>query len=296
MSSIDIPMEHPLDAWELPSNKVSTPHSLQRTEDLKQRSHHCAVTTTNLCASLALAATLSIDAGSNADAAALTLLVGSVVTAEMVKAYTALTNNGLQEDMYDVQYAEPITTPLLQDALVFETVLKNFTTDLLQLNTALHLVHLSYNRLQATMEAFENNHNDAEGALFLDAQLFSTLQRQALWRNLKLCTMLHENLLLLTPCINLLWHQFRLRVPSQARFNKHDVSETLTDIWQARSQDIATYRLNDFGITDCTAMLQIIEQQEVLMDPTLLIQDEWHKSIFLLTQSFQHALDTFYSK
>ena len=296
MSSIDIPMEHPLDAWELSSNTGSTPYSLQRTEDLKQRSHHCASTATNLCASLALAATLCIDAGSNADDAALTLLVGSVVTAKMVKAYTTLTNNGSQEDMYEVQYAEPITTPLQQDTLVFETVLKNFATDLLQLNTVLHLVHLSYNRLQAIMEAFEDNHNDVEGALFLDAQLFSTLQRQALWRNLKLCTMLHNDLLLLTPCVNLLWHQFRLRVPSQARFNKHDVSETLTDIWRARSQDIASYHLNDFGITDCTAMLQIIEQQEVLTDPVLLIQDEWHKSIFLLTQSFQHALDTFYSK
>ena len=269
---------------------------MQRTEDLKQWSRQCALATTNLSASLALAATLCIDAGSNADDAALTLLVGSVVTAEMVKAYTALTNNGPQEDMYEVQYTEPITTALLQDALVFETVLKSFITGLLQLNTALRLLHLSYGRLSATVEEFENNRNDPEGALFLDAQLFSTLQRQALWRNLKLCILLHNDLLLLTPCVNLLWHQFRLRVPSQARFNEHDMRETLTNTWQVRTQDIDTYHLSAFGITSYTAMLQIIKQQGALMDPVLLIQDEWHKSISLLTQSFQHALDTFYSK
>lgn len=108
-------------------------------------------------------------------------------------------------------------------------------------------------------------------------------------------TILQNDLLLLTPCVNLLWHQFRLRVSSQAHFDTHDVRETLTDIWQVRSKDIATYHLNDFGITNCTAMLQTIEQQEVLVDPVLLIQDEWRKSIFLLTQSFQDALETFYS-
>jgi hypothetical protein len=42
-------------------------------------------------------------------------------------------------------------------------------------------------------------------------------------------------------------------------------------------------------------MLQVLTQQgRTLTDPVLLVQEEWHKSAYLLTQFFQHALDTFY--
>jgi hypothetical protein len=292
MNSAKTSMKHPSDVEELQPGGVIAPHSMQSTEALKQQSQRCALATTNLSASLALAATMCIDGGSDA---AIPLLIGSVAAAEMAGAYTDLTQDGQEENLYEVQYTEPIAMPLPQVPLGFETALLGFTTGLLQLNIALHLVHLSYGRLHATMEMFENNRHDPEGALFLDAQLFSTLQRQALWRNLKFCTMLHNDLLLLTPCVNLLWHQFRLQVPSQARFSEQNVRETLTNVWQVRAQDIATYQLSAFGITGCAAMLHVLTQTgRTLTDPVLLVQEEWHQSTYLLTQSFQHALDTFY--
>ncbi len=292
MNSVNTSMKHPSGVEELQPGRVIAPHSMQSTEALKQQSQRCAQATSNLSASLALAATLCIDAGSNA---AIALLVGSVAAAEMAGAYTDLTHDGSQENMYEVQYTEPITIPQPQTTFAFETVLEDFTTGLLQLNIALRHVLLSYGRLHATMEAYENNRQEPAGALFLDAQLFSTLQRQALWRNLTLCTTLSNNLLLLTPCVNLLWHQFRLRVPSQARFSEQNVRETLTDIWQVRAQDIAAYPLSASGITGCASMLHVLTQQRrTLTDPVLLVQDEWHQSTYRLTQSFQRALDTFY--
>jgi hypothetical protein len=292
MNGVNTPIEHPSNMGELQPSRVIAPHYMQSSEAMKQQSQHCAQATTNLSASLALAATLCIDAGSDA---ALPLLVGSVAAAEMAGAYTDLTHDGPQEDMYEVQYTEPVTPPSSQTILAFETVLQDFTTGLLQLNIALHHVSLSYGRLHATMEELENNQHEPEGALFVDARLFSTLQRQALWRNLKLCTTLYNNLLLLTPCVNVLWHQFRLSIPSQAHFIEHDVRETLTNIWQLRAQDIAAYPLSASGITDCASMLHILIQPgRTLTDPVVLVQDEWHQCIYQLTQSFQYALDTFY--
>jgi hypothetical protein len=292
MNGVNTPIEHPSSIGELQPGQVIAPHYMQSSEAMKQQSRRCAQATTNLSASLALAATLCIDADSDA---ALPLLVGSVAAAEIAGAYTDLTHDGPQENMYEVQYTEPVTPPSSQTILTFETVLQDFTTGLLQLNIALHHVSLSYGHLYATMEELENNQHEPEGALFLDAQLFSTLQRQALWRNLKLCTTLYNNLLLLTPCVNVLWHQSRLRIPSQARFIEYDVRETLTNIWQVRAQDIAAYPLSASGITDCTSMLHILIQPgRTLTDPVVLVQDEWHQCIYQLTQSFQYALDTFY--
>jgi hypothetical protein len=269
----DTPIEQ--NTKELHPGRVTTPHDIQSTEVMKQQSQRCAQATTNLSASLALAATLCIDAGSDA---MLPLLVSSVAAAEIAGAYTDLTHDGPQENMYEVQYTKSTAPHLPQAIFTFETVLQDFTTDLLQLNSALHHVSLSYGRLHATIEELENNQHEPEGALFQDAQLFSTLQGQALWRNLKLCTMLYNNLLLLTPCVNILWHQFRLSIPSQAYFSEHAVRETLTNIWQVRAQDIAAYPLNASGITDCTSMLHILIQPgRTLTDPVVLIQEEWHQ-------------------
>lgn len=295
MNTINTPIEHPIDVLKVQSREENTPQDVHNIDALKQESQRCALATTNVSASLALAATLCLDAGSNASDVAIALLAGSIATAEMAGAYANLTHTSTTENMYEVQYMEPLTLSS-QATLTFETVLEDFIKGLLQLNLGLHLVHLSYQRLQATMEEFENNQGDPEGAIFLDAQLFSTLQRQALWRNLTLCTRLHQNLLLLTPCVNLLWHQFRLHIPSQARFTEHNVREVLTDTWQVRAKDIAAYHLSTFGIADEAAMLHILAQQEkTLTDPVLLVNEEWHESIFLLTRSFQHTLETFYS-
>ena len=292
MNNVNTSMEHPSSVREVQPGGTIAPHYMQSTEVLKQQSHRCAQATTTLSASLALAATLCIDAGSDA---AIALLVGSIAAAEMAEAYEDITHDGPQENMYEVQYTEPIAMALPQTTLAFETVLKDFTTDVLQLHIALRHVHLSYGRLHATMEELENTRKDPEGALSLDAQLFSTLQRQALWRNLTLCTMLHQDLLLLTARFNVLWHQFRLRITSQARFREHDVRESLTDIWRVRAQDIAAYHLSAFGITDDAALLRVLAQpRRTLTDPVVLVQQEWHQSTSLLTHSFQHALDTFY--
>jgi hypothetical protein len=296
MNTGNTPMEHPASAVELqPAGAIASQHR-ESTEALKQRSHQCALAATDLSASLALAATLCIDAGSNGSDIAIPLLVGSAAAAEMVVAYEDLTRDGPQENMYEIQYPEPIALSLPQSTRAFESVLQDFATSLLQLNLALRSVHLSEGRLRATMEELKSNQHDPAGALFLDAQLFSTLQRQALWRSLKLCTTFHNDLLLLTPRVNALWHQFRLQVLSQALFSEHDLREMLTDIWQVRAQDMAAYDLNTFGITDDAGILPILAQQgRTLTDPVLLVQEEWHKRTSLLTQSFQHALDTFYT-
>jgi hypothetical protein len=295
MNSVTTPIGHTRGQELQQGRLVITPQHMQGTEALKQWSQRSAVATANLSASLALAATLCSDAGANADDAAIALLVGAVAAAEIEGAYADLTHDDSHEDMYEVQYAEPLAIPLSQATFAFETVLENFTTGLLQLNSILRLVHLSYERLHDTMDALENNRTAPESALFLDAQLFSTLQRQALWRNLQLCTQLHNDLLLLTPCINLLWHQFRLRIPSHRHFAIDDVSETLTTLWQVRAQDMVKYHLSASGITSYTGMLHILRQRgTTLSDPLLLVSEEWHKSMYLLTQSFQQALDTFY--
>jgi hypothetical protein len=266
-------------------------------EVLKKQSHRCAQATADLSASLAIAATLCINAGAIASEASIGLLVGSVAAAEIATAYTDLTNDDPQENMYEVQYVEPIASPRQQNAFTFENVLEKFTTSLLQLNIALQFVHRTNGRLHTTLKALEDNRDDPQGALFLDAQMFSTLQRQTLWRNLKLCTTLHNDLLLLTSCLNLQWHHFRLQVPTQANFDEHDMRETLITLWQVRAQDINKYSINTFRITDTASMLRILEQRaKTLANPVLLVQDEWHKSTYLITQSLQHLLDTFYSK
>jgi hypothetical protein len=54
------------------------------------------------------------------------------------------------------------------------------------LNVALRDLHLSYVRAQATEAALESHRGDPQGAEYQDAQLFHTLHRQAIWRNLVL--------------------------------------------------------------------------------------------------------------
>jgi hypothetical protein len=109
--------------------------------------------------------------------------------------------------MYDVEYTEPVEITLAPSTNEFQAVLQDFTTCLLSLRVALRNVHLSYVRLQATDVALKDNSSDQEGAIYQDAKLFSSLQRQALWRNLTLCRRLQEDLLFSAPRVNVLWHQ-----------------------------------------------------------------------------------------
>jgi hypothetical protein len=269
---------------------------MHSTDVFKQQSHDCAQVTKHLSVSLALAAILCVDAGSDTMEAAVALLVGSVAAAEMEHAYADLTHASPKGNMYDVQYTEPSAIALPHAYPTFESVMKDFTTDLLQAYLVLHQLYLSYGHLHAAIEMLESNRDDPAGALFSDAQMFSILQHQTLWRNLKLCTILHNDLLLRTAGVNVLWHQFRLHVAARARFSGHDVRETLTNIWRTEAQHIDAYHLNMFGISNEAGMLHILaEQKATFHDPVLLIQTDWHKHIYLLTQSFQHALDTFYT-
>src|SRR6266566_5159733 len=142
--------------------------------------------------------------------------------------------------------------------------------------------------------ALEQNRDDPEGALYQDARLFSALQQQAIWRNLSLCKRLHDEILFSAPRVNMLWHRYKRGLPHQSRFSPQEVSETFTATWKERSSDIKHYQLPAFAITGFGAVLQILEHKGQLANPALLMDEGWHKSMYQLTRSFQHSLDTFY--
>jgi hypothetical protein len=77
MKNVNTSMKHPSDGEELQQGEVIALHSMQSTEAMKQQSQQHAQANSNLPASLALATTLCIDAGSDT---AIALLVGSVAT------------------------------------------------------------------------------------------------------------------------------------------------------------------------------------------------------------------------
>ena len=83
MNTMDIPREYPVSTLEV---QARASQNVQDIEALKQESHRCALATKNVSASLALAATSCLDAGSNASNAAIALLVGSVASAEITEA------------------------------------------------------------------------------------------------------------------------------------------------------------------------------------------------------------------
>jgi hypothetical protein len=265
------------------------------TDEQKQRVHVCAATTADLSVLLAVAGTLCMYAGADAIDSGVTLVVGSAAAGEMAQAYADLASDLAPGDMYDVEYTEPVEIMLAPPANEFQAALQSFTMCLLSLRAALRNVHLSYVRLQATDAALKDNSSDPEGAIYQDAKLFSSLQRQALWRNLTLCKRLQEDLLFSAPRVNMLWHQFKLRLPSQDRLSNQEVSEIVTTIRQDRAEDIATYQLTTFGITGLTATLHLLKQKGQLTDPALLLDEQWHKSVQLLTRAFQHVLDNFYA-
>jgi hypothetical protein len=163
------------------------------------------------------------------------------------------------------------------------------------LNVALRNLHLSYVCAQATEAALDSHRGDPQGAEYQDAQLFHTLHRQAIWRNLVLCNHLHHELLLSAPRVNLLWHRYKLQLPGESRLHEQEVSEIFTTIWQERASEIAAYQLAAFGVDGFNAALQVIRQQGQLTDPALLLDEPWHKQLQLLSLSFQHALNDFYS-
>ena len=264
-------------------------------DEQKQRIQACATATADLSVLLAVAGTLCLYAGGEAIDSSVTLVVGSAAAGEMAQAYADLASDLAPGDMYDVEYTEPVELTLAPSSKEFQAVLKDFTIGLLSLRAALRNVHLSSVRSQATEVALEENSSNQEGAIYQDAKLFSALQRQALWRNLTLCRRLQDDALFRAPRLNMLWHQFKLRLPLQDRLSNQEVSEILTTIWQDHARDIATYQLPAFGITGLTATLNVLQQKGQLTSPALLLDEQWHKSVQVLTRSFQQVLNNFYA-
>ena len=265
------------------------------TTEQNQDIRECATATADLSARLAVAGVLCFYAGSGAIDVSIPLLIGSVAAGEIAEAYAALAREIPPGDMYDVEYTEPVKLELPPSHNEMEGVLQDFTGRLLLLRVALRNLHLSYGRFYATRVALEQNRDDPEGALYQDARLFSALQQQAMWRNLSLCKRLHDEILFSAPRVNMLWHRYKVRLPNQSRFSAQEISEVFTATWKERSSDIKNYQLPTFAITGFQAVLQILEHKGQLTNPALLIDERWHKSVYWLTRSFQHSLDTFYT-
>jgi hypothetical protein len=266
------------------------------TTEQHQHMQQCATATADLSARLAAAGVVCFYAGSDAIAISVPLLIGSATAGEMAKVYADLAREIPPGDMYDVEYTEPVKLELPPPSSELEYLLQDFTSRLLLLRVALRNLHLSSERFCATNVALEQNRDDPEGALYQDARLFSALQQQAIWRNLSLCKRLHGEILFSAPRVNMLWHRYKMGLPNQSRFSPQEVSETFTATWKERSSDIKHYQLPAFAITGFGAVLQILEHKGQLANPALLMDERWHKSTYQLTRSFQHSLDTFYSK
>jgi hypothetical protein len=265
------------------------------TDEQKQRIQACAAATTNTTTTLAAAGTLCVYAGADAVDNGITLLVSSACTGAMVTAYTNLVNDLPDGDMYDVKYTEPVNVSLPKPLDEFGAILQDFARRLLLLNAALHNLHLSYMHAQATENALASHRDHSQGAEYQDTQLFHTLHQQAIWRNLVLCKHLHNELLLCTPGINMLWHRYKLRLPRDNRLSEHEIYEVFSSIWHDRASDIAAYKLIAFDVDDFNPALQIIRQKEPLTEPAILLDEQWHKHLQLLSLSFQQTLDTFYT-
>jgi len=268
---------------------------MKRTDELKQHLHEVAEATANTTSALAAAGTLCVYAGASTVDTGVTLLISSACIGEMIAAYTNLANDLPQGDMYDVEYTEPVEVVLSQPLIEFGAVLQDFAKRVLLLNVALRNLHLSYVRAQATEAVLDSHRDDPQGAGYQDAQLFHTLHRQAIWRNLVLCNHLHHELLLSAPRVNLLWHRYKLQLPGESRLSEQEVSEIFTTIWQDQASEIAAYQLAASGVDDFNAALQVIRQKRQLPDPAILLDEQWHKQLYLLSLSFQHALDDFYA-
>src|SRR5258707_5028358 len=266
------------------------------TTEQYQHMQQCATATADLSARLAAAGVVCFYAGSDAIAISVPLLIGSATAGEMAKVYADLAREIPPGDMYDVEYTEPVKLELPPPSSELEYRLQDFTSRLLLLRVALRNLHLSSERFCATNVALEQNRDDPEGALYQDARLFSALQQQAIWRNLSLCKRLHDEILFSAPRVNMLWHRYKMGLSNQSHFSPQEVSETFTATWKERSSDIKHYQLPAFAITGFGAALQILEHKGQLANPALLMDERWHKSMYQLTRSFQHSLDTFYSK
>ncbi|GER88348.1 hypothetical protein KDW_25100 [Dictyobacter vulcani] len=255
----------------------------------------CASANIEVAKILATAGALCVYGGSSRIHTGVSLIVDATVTAQIGQAHLALLENLPQEDMYNVSITEPLHIHLARTEIDFDIVLQDLTRHLLYLYSALHNLHLSYARYQAAKNTLDATYLDAQSEIFQDARTFAKLQRQAIWRHLMLCTHLHTDVLMSASRVNLLWHKFKQQLPNQSIFTSHEVSEVVTTIWHDNARQIATYNLAAFGIHSPPEILNTLNRQPSIPRPTLLLDNQWHKCMTQLEQSYQQSLETFYN-
>lgn len=265
-----------------------------RIED-EHKIEQCACVNIEAAKILATAGALCVYGGSNRIHTGVNLIVDATVTAQIGQAYMALLENLPQEDMYNVSITEPQYLHLPRTEIDFDIVLQDLSRHLLYLYSALHNLHLSYARYQAAKNTLDATYQDSQSEIFQDARTFTTLQRQAIWRHLMLCTHLHNDVLMSASRVNLLWHKFKQQLPNQSIFTSHEVSEVVTTVWHENAQDIAMYNLPAFGIHSPPEILNTLSHQPSIPRPVLLLDNQWHKCMAQLEQSYQQALETFYN-
>ncbi|GCE27025.1 hypothetical protein KDA_25090 [Dictyobacter alpinus] len=262
----------------------------------EQKIEQCAFANTDIATALAVAGTLCAYGGSSRIRTGVNLMIDATIATQIGQAYTALMQEFPQEDIYNVSITEPVHLQLTNAEGDFDIILQDFTRHLLYLYSALHNLHLSYARYQAAKNTLDDTyHNPAQSEVFQDARTFATLQRQAIWRHLMLCSHLHTDVLMSASRVNLLWHKFKQQLPNQSIFTSHEVSEVVTMIWHDNAQEIAEYNLAAFGIQSPPEILNLLRNQPTLQRPILLLDNQWHKYMSQLEQSYQQTLDTFYN-
>src|SRR5258707_13732962 len=119
------------------------------TTELHQHMQQCATATADLSARLAAAGVACFDAGSDAIAISVPLLIGSATAGEMAKVYADLAREIPPGDMYDVEYTEPVKLELPPPSSELEYRLQDFTSLLLLLRVAMRNLHLCSERFCA---------------------------------------------------------------------------------------------------------------------------------------------------
>lgn len=267
---------------------------MQFTQQHKQRLQACVGATRDLSSNLAIAGTLCFYEGSEMLNAGIPLAIGSVASAVLSTEYTHLSGDVQPGDMYDVAYTEPPTHARGQVETAFEEVFRALALCLLQLEVVLRNLHYSYTRLHATEQLLMAQASNPKGGEYQDAQMFSTLHLQALWRNLELSEHLHALLLLNAPRVNMYWYRAKQRLPNQQHFTYQEIEQVLTSAWQNQRQSIATYQLAAFDINGPELALQLLSQQGEFSYPALLLQRQFHESVYYLNQALRSCRDHFY--
>ncbi|GHO46547.1 hypothetical protein KSX_47100 [Ktedonospora formicarum] len=226
--------------------------------------------------------------------AGIPLLMGSVASAAICEEQSHLPDKVTPIEMYDVAYTEPVIFAKVSSETPFESVFRPFTQMLLQLKSTLYNYHLSLIRLNATEQEMQTNLSDPNSGEYQDASMFSILHIQALWRNLDLSSQLLMRLLTGAPRVNISWHRARQHIPMQQRFNFPDISKIITNIWKDQSKIVATYQLPAFKIDGPEMVLKLLSMRKDLTTPSLLIDNQWHRSNFMLRQELSQSIEHFY--